>query len=159
MNKDINLNKKALGEYIEFQRGYDLPKTKMKDGPYPVVGSNGIIGWHNRYTTNAPGITIGRSGNVGKPFICHTKSWSHNTTLFAKKFTNIDPLFSYYFLKTLKLENYSNGSAVPTLNRNHIHNIPVAIPDINTQQKIAHILQSFDSLIELNNQINDYLAA
>lgn len=33
------------------------------------MGSNGIIGFHNEYTTDEPSITIGRSGNVGKPFI------------------------------------------------------------------------------------------
>ena len=39
--------KVRLGEVIEFQRGYDLPHSKMVDGEYPVMGSNGIIGWHN----------------------------------------------------------------------------------------------------------------
>ncbi len=34
----------VLGDLVTFQRGYDLPKTKMKFGKYPVVGSNGIIG-------------------------------------------------------------------------------------------------------------------
>lgn len=58
-----------LGDLVTFQRGYDLPKTKMKKGKYPVVGSNGIIGYHNDYTTENPSITIGRSGNVGNPTI------------------------------------------------------------------------------------------
>ncbi|MDR0372991.1 MAG: hypothetical protein LBI79_05490 [Nitrososphaerota archaeon] len=55
-----------LGGVLTFQRGHDLPKTQMIDGEYPVVGSNGIIGNHNEYTPEAPSITIGRSGNVGK---------------------------------------------------------------------------------------------
>ena len=37
----------ALGDLVTFQRGHDLPKSKMKKGKYPVVGSNGIIGFHN----------------------------------------------------------------------------------------------------------------
>ena len=39
-----------LGDLITFQRGHDLPKSKMKGGIYPVVGSNGIIGYHDEYT-------------------------------------------------------------------------------------------------------------
>ena len=42
-----------LGDLITFQRGHDLPKTKMQGGEYPVVGSNGIIGYHNEYTTES----------------------------------------------------------------------------------------------------------
>ena len=38
----------------------------MQPGAYPVVGSNGIIGYHNEYTTELPVITVGRSGSVGR---------------------------------------------------------------------------------------------
>lgn len=148
-----------LGDVITFQRGYDLPKTKMKGGKYPVVGSNGIIGWHDDYTTDIPGITVGRSGNVGKPFMLNRKSWSHNTTLFIKEYRGVLPQFIYYFLQTLDLENYAGGSAVPTLNRNHIHKLEVYIPsELETQVKITNILETLDSKIKLNIKINDNLA-
>lgn len=141
-----------LGDIVTFQRGYDLPKTKMNGGIYPVVASNGIIGYHNKFTTEEPSITVGRSGNVGNPFLYKGKSWSHNTTLYIREYKNVDPFFIYYFLKTLDLKNYAGGSAVPTLNRNHIHSLPVKIPtDILAQKQIASILSSYDNLIE-NNQ-------
>ncbi len=144
-----------LGDIITFQRGYDLPRTKMEPGEYPVVGSNGIIGYHNQYTTEAPCITIGRSGNVGGPQIQFGRAWAHNTTLFVKEFKNVDPVFVYYLLLTLDLGNYAGGSAVPTLNRNHIHSLPITIPaEIETQKRIARILSSLDDKIEVNNQIN-----
>ena len=147
-----------LGDIITFQRGHDLPKSKMCSGIYPVVGSNGIIGYHNEYTTESPSITIGRSGNVGKPFLYKGKSWSHNTTLYVKKFSEVDPVFIYYFLYTLDLGNYAGGSAVPTLNRNHIHTLSVTIPsDVVEQKQIASILSAIDDKIELNNRINENL--
>ena len=42
-----------LGELVTFQRGHDLPRSEMKEGLYPVAGSNGIIGYHNEFTTKA----------------------------------------------------------------------------------------------------------
>ena len=72
-----------LGEVITFQRGHDLPKSKMQRGEFPVVGSNGIIGYHNEYTTDAPSVTIGRSGNVGRPFLYKGRSWSHNIRMLT----------------------------------------------------------------------------
>ena len=147
-----------LGDLITFQRGHDLPKTKMQGGKYPVVGSNGIIGYHNEYTTEAPSITIGRSGNVGKPFLFKGRSWSHNTSLYIKEYKAVDPIFIYYFLQTLDLGNYAGGSAVPTLNRNHIHTLNVYVPtDIDEQRRIGAVLSVIDDKIELNTAINENL--
>ena len=57
----------SLGDFVYFQRGHDLPKTQMEVGEVPVAGSNGVIGYHDVATTKGPGITIGRSGNIGTP--------------------------------------------------------------------------------------------
>lgn len=150
----------SLGELITFQRGHDLPKKAMVEGNYPVVGSNGIIGYHNEYTTEAPSITIGRSGNVGNPFIVYGPSWSHNTTLYIKEYKDCDPVFIYFFLKTLNLGNYAGGSAVPTLNRNHIHSLLVRVPsEKQEQEKIGNFLKLLDEKIQVNNHVNENLAA
>ena len=150
--------KVKLIDIIEFQRGKDLTKENMKNGKYPVVGSNGIIGYHNKFTTEKPSITIGRSGNVGRPFIYDGKSWSHNTTLYIKKFKSINPYYIYYLLKNLHLEEYGGGSTVPTLNRNDIHQQKVYIPeDLRYQNEVSNFFISIDKKINLNNKINDNL--
>jgi len=148
----------TLGEVLNFRRGHDLTKKDMTFGKYPVVGSNGVIGYHNDYTTEDPCVSIGRSGNVGKPHILKQKCWAHNTTLYVDDFKGNEPGFIFYMLQTLNLENYRGGSAVPTLNRNHIHPIKLKIPyEINEQKAIAHILSILDEKIEVNNQINKTL--
>lgn len=148
----------TLGDLVKFQRGHDLSKTKMSGDGYIVAGSNGIIGYHNEYTTEGPCITIGRSGNVGTPYFYNEKCWAHNTTLYIKEFYEVDPKYIYYYLKTLNLGHYAGGSAVPTLNRNHIHPIEVNVPSsIKEQNRIANILTSLDNKIELNNEMNKTL--
>ena len=148
----------TLGDLITFQRGHDLPKSDMKNGQYPVVGSNGIIGFHDEFTTDAPSITIGRSGNVGKPFIYYGKTWSHNTTLYIKDYKGNDPTFVFYFLKTMDLANYAGGSAVPTLNRNHIHTLPIQVPaSVEIQKRIGNYLKLLDDKIAENKSINKNL--
>lgn len=147
-----------LGDVITFQRGKDLPRSKMIDGPFPVIGSNGIIGWHNEYTSSGPVITVGRSGNTGRPFMYKGAAWAHNTTLYVKEFKEAIPEYIYYFLQTLNLSSHAGGSAVPTLNRNHVHTLDISVPDLDTQARIATTLAAIDTEIKLNNQINDYLA-
>ena len=158
--KIINLKTKnweivKLGDIVTFQRGFDLPKSNFKNGNYPVIGSNGIIGQHNKFKAKGPGITIGRSGNLGEPYYIENDYWPHNTTLFSIKFHNSYPRFIYYLLKRMKLNRFNAGSAVPTLNRNHIHPIKVIAPkDIAEQERISDILSSLDKKIEINNKIN-----
>jgi len=148
----------SLGNLVTFQRGHDLSKDKFVNGPYPIVCSNGIIGYHSEYTTTGPGVTIGRSGNVGIPQYIESDFWAHNTSLYVKEFHNSDPKFIYYLLKMLDFSNYNSGTAVPSLNRNFIHPIEVIVPnDINTQKNIASILSSLDDKIELNRKMNEKL--
>jgi type I restriction enzyme S subunit len=146
-----------IGDIVTFQRGHDLPRDEMKEGQYPVAGSNSIIGFHNKFTTDGPGITIGRSGNIGNPQLHRTKFWAHNTTLYVKEFKLVEPFFFFYLLKTLDFTQLNSGSAVPSLNRNFIHPFKVKIPDLPTQTAIAEILSSLDDKIELNNKINQEL--
>lgn len=146
-----------LGDVLNFKRGHDLPKIKMQDGKIPVAGSNGIIGYHNEETPIHPCITIGRSGNVGTPYI-YDKCWAHNTVLYVDDFKGNDPKYLYYLLKTIPLSSFGGGSAVPTLNRNHIHPIEIKyFENIKTQKKIASFLSSLDDKIELNRHINENL--
>jgi type I restriction enzyme S subunit len=150
----------ALGDAVTFQRGHDLPKTQMTEGLYPVAGSNGIIGYHDAFTTEANGITIGRSGNIGTPHYYKTNYWAHNTVLYVKDFKGNFQKFIYYFLKTLDFTQFNTGSAVPSLNRNHIHELAISIPkDIAEQKAITSVLSSLDDKIDLLHRQNLTLEA
>ncbi len=156
--KYSQFQKRKLGEILNFRRGHDLCKKDMIYGIYPVVGSNGVIGFHNKFTTDIPCLTIGRSGNIGTPHFLKQKCWAHNTTLYVDDFKGSYPEYVYYLLKTLDLAHYGGGSAVPTLNRNHIHPVDVIFTtNIKDQIKIAHILSIIDKKIEMNNIINENL--
>lgn len=143
-----------LGDILNFRRGHDLPHSAMKPGNIPVAGSNGVIGYHDTATPIKPILTIGRSGNVGKPCF-YEEAWAHNTTLYVDDFKGNDPKFLYYLCQTMPFANFGGGSAVPTLNRNHIHPLETKIPvKVEDQHRIASILSSLDRKIELNNKIN-----
>ena len=148
-----------LGDLIEFQRGYDLPKSEFQEGNVPVISSNGILGYHNEVKSKAPGITIGRSGTVGLPQFINKDFFPHNTSLFVKDFKGNNVFYIFYLLKSLKLNEYKSGSGVPTMNRNHLHPIKIlGTKSIFKQQKIASILSSLDDKIEINNKLNDNLS-
>lgn len=155
-----SFGKTTIGKLVEFQRGYDLPKSEFVEGQYQVRSSNGILGYHNEYKCKGPGITIGRSGTVGLPHYVTDDFFPHNTTLFIKDFKGNFPKYIYYLIENLKLNEWKSGSGVPTLNRNHLHPIQVnAHLDLDSQKQIAKILSDLDAKIEVNNKINEELEA
>jgi len=150
----------TLGEVLTLQRGFDLPEAERKPGSYPVIASTGPVGTHSQAMVRGPGVVIGRSGSIGGGQYVVGDFWPLNTTLWIKDFRNNDTRFCYYLLKSLDLADFNVGSGVPTLNRNHLHPLPLMMPsNLNEQRAIAHILGTLDDKIELNRRMNETLEA
>ena len=54
-----------LGEIMSLEYGAPLKSEDRIEGPYPVYGSNGIVGYHNQYLVEGPAIVVGRKGTAG----------------------------------------------------------------------------------------------
>jgi len=77
--------------------------------------------------------------------------------LYVKDFKGNDELFIFYLLKNFDFTQYNVGSAVPTLNRNHIHPIDISLPPLSEQKAIATVLSSLDDKIDLLHRQNKTL--
>lgn len=109
---------RKLGEIINLPYGKPLKAENRIHGPYPVYGSNGIIGWHNKWMIKGPGIIIGRKGTPGVVTWSHQDFFPIDTTFYVEsKLSCISVHFLYFLLKHLNLPNLSADSAVPGLNR------------------------------------------
>ena len=149
----------VIGDVVTLQRGHDLPKDKMRQGSYPVAGSTETIGFHNSYTCEPPCIILGRSGNIGKPRLYLERCWAHNTALYSKEFKESNPYWVYAMLQTIDFKQFQGGSAVPTLNRNHVHGFPVTIPPKSVQDEFGMIASSFVNRVHLNEVENGRLVS
>ncbi|NBB75220.1 MAG: restriction endonuclease subunit S [Bacteroidetes bacterium] len=150
---------KKLGDFITLKRGYDLTKSDRRDGDVPVISSSGLSGYHDEAKVSGPGVITGRYGSIGEVHYVDEDYWPHNTTLYIEDFQGNHERFAYYFLINLNLEHYNSASSVPGLNRNHLHEISVRVPDVATQRRIADILEALDDKIVLNRQMNETLEA
>lgn len=131
------------------QRGYDLPKGQRNAGKYPVIGSNGIVGYHDSFNVKGPGVIIGRSGTLGQVYYSIENYWPLNTSLYVKDFHGNHPKYIYYFFQHLDISKYAAGTGVPTLNRNLLHPVPFAVPPLYEQKEIVEILSAVDKRLEL----------
>jgi type I restriction enzyme S subunit len=117
-----------LDDALVLQRGFDLPASARTHGTYPVMAASGINGYHDKHMVKGPGITTGRSGVLGRVFLIHSDFWPLNTSLWVKEFKRVSPYYAFELLRSLDFEMFNAGSAVPTLNRNHVHNLPITLP-------------------------------
>ena len=75
----------------------------------------------------------------------------------------LDTSFLYYFLRSpvgqAKLLERQTGTTVTGIKQAEFRKIEISIPEIGTQKRIASILGSIDEKIQVNNKINNNLAA
>lgn len=147
----------ALGDFITLKRGYDLPLRDRVEGDVPIISSSGPTGMHNVAKVAGPGVVTGRYGTLGEVFYSERPYWPLNTALYVKDFQGNIPRFIYYFMHTLGLGQRNAAGAVPGVNRNVLHQMPVRVPALPVQRRIADILSAYDDLIENNNRRMDLL--
>ena len=149
---------RKLGDVAPLQRGFDLPVNQMTPGPYPVVMSNGIGGWHSKYMVKGPGVVTGRSGTIGSLHYIEQNFWPHNTSLWVTSFNGNEPRFIYWLYASIGLERFGSGSGVPTLNRNDVHDLRVGFPcDVAEQRRIGTFFSRLDTLITLHQRKRQWL--
>lgn len=136
-----------LEDFAQLQRGFDITKKQQRPGPYPVISSSGPTSTHAEFKQRAPGVLVGRKGSVGRVHFVQDDYWPHDTTLWVRDFRGNDPEYVFRFLEAFDFTPYVTGVANPSLNRNHIHDLPVAVPPRATQEKIAQGLRIVEKRI------------
>ena len=150
--KNTTWREVKLEEIAPFKYGKSKVAKERITGKYDVYSSGGHCGYSDDMLANK-GIIIGRKGSVGTVYYSDKPFFAIDTAFFIDSVDKQSDLkFIYYLLTTLKLEEYNNDAAVPGLNRNLAHKLKLQIPDLETQEKIADILSTYDKLIENNNR-------
>jgi type I restriction enzyme M protein len=131
--------------------GASLPKAKRIDGPYPVVGSNGVTGFHNEYFTEGPTIVVGRKGSAGEVTWIEENCCPIDTTYYVK-LTSPDETelkYIYWILKTLNLPELKGGAGIPGLNRTDVYNAhKIPLPPLEMQKEIVAEIEGYQKVID-----------
>lgn len=147
---------RSLKTVMSIQRGFDLTAEQFINGPYPVYGSGGLMGYHKMKTSSAPSIIIGRSGSVGKLQFITDDFWAHNTTIYLSDTKGNNVRYLYYLLSAIDLQSLATQTAVPTLDRKNVlsYKFPIVL-DIKEQNLIASyldaVINAIDTEIEHRN--------
>ena len=149
---------KMLQDLLVLQRGFDLPTQDRVPGDFPIIAASGPSGTHAVAMAKGPGVVTGRSGVLGRVFLELDDHWPLNTTLWVKEFRGATACYAYEVLRLLDFKAFNAGSAVPTLNRNHIHGLPYVIPPLGCVEAYEVLAIRLHQRARLNAQQAQTLA-
>jgi len=132
-----------LGKIITLEYGKPLKKEDRKGGDYPVYGSNGVVGYHNKYLVKGPFIIVGRKGTAGAVTYSDKSGFPIDTTFYVQlreKF-EVDLKFLYLIMQTLNLGKINKQSGVPGLNRNDAYRVKIPLPSLDVQKEIVEQIE------------------
>ena len=130
---------------VKMQRGFDLPvQERQQDGKIPVFGSNGALDHHNVAKVKGGGVITGRSGTIGNVYYTEGDYWPLNTSLFSVDTYGNNIVYLAYLLTMYDLSRFTEGTGVPTLNRNKFHDKPIIDVSLDEQKQFADFVQQVD---------------
>lgn len=137
-----------LGERIALEYGAGLTEEVRKPGPFPVYGSNGVVGSHNVALVKGPGLLVGRKGSVGAVHRTQADFWPIDTVYFVKRLADDHWSYLQVLLEYLDLAKLNAATGVPGLSRRDAYALRGAFPPPPEQAAIARILDAADTAIE-----------
>lgn len=144
----------SVGDILELSYGKALKEADRSGGDVPVVGSGGIVGAHSAGITDAPTIVVGRKGSIGSVTWIDGPAWPIDTAYFVRpKSDDVDPRWTYWMLKSLRMETMNKSAAVPGLNRDDVYRLSIKLPSRPEQRRIAAILDHADALRAKRRQV------
>ncbi|MDR6194057.1 restriction endonuclease subunit S [Siphonobacter sp. SORGH_AS_0500] len=150
----------TLEEIINLEYGKPLKESDRSGNGFPVMGSNGIVGYHEKFLVKGPGIVVGRKGSAGEITWVNNNFFPIDTTYYITDKRGLDFLgFHYYLLKKVNLKKIESSSAVPGLNRNVVYSIKSEIPILSIVQRFSELVKPFFDKIAINEQQNQQLAS
>ena len=145
-----------FGELVENFDNVRQPLKKaersLRSGIYPYYGASGIIDYIDDYLFEGEYLLIGEDGanlvarSTPIAFKASGKFWvnNHAHIVQAKSEVLLDYLMRYF--NVLDLTPFITGTAQPKLTKSRLKTIPIPLPPLPEQRRIAAILDKADEL-------------
>ena len=154
----MKFNRYALSDLATIKYGKNQKKVLSESGNIPIYGTGGLMGYATTALYDKPSVLIGRKGTIGKVKYVEHPFWTVDTLFYTIINTDIVlPKYLYYVMSLIDLNNYNEGTTIPSLRTETLNRLEFDIPSLVEQETILSCLNPIDDKIALNNAINNNL--
>lgn len=173
MSFDDSIPRVALGDIAEVRSGWGFPNAHQgrEEGEYPfykvgdmnLPGNETVMSIANNYVSAevaknlgvrpAPAGTvifpkIGAAVATNKKRVLSVPSAYDNNVMGLVPTERVSSRFLYHWMQTFDLSRLANDSgAVPSIRKTEAEKVLIPLPDLDTQRKVAGLLDKFDALV------------
>ncbi len=145
---------RKLGDVAEFLDHLRRPVTESdrNAGPFPYYGANGLQGTIDNYLFDEPLVLLAEDGghfdnpNRGIAYRVSGKTWVNNHAHVLRAKPNIDLAFLCRVLENYDVTPFVTGTTRGKLTKAGASEIPIPVPPLPEQRRIAAILDQADAL-------------
>lgn len=146
--------RRSLGDVTTLHYGKALKQEDRVEGVAPVYGSSGEVGSHEIPLVSAPGIIVGRKGNVGSVYWTDSDFWPIDTVYYVEP-SNVS-WFLYQVLSHMAF--VSSDAAVPGLNRQFAYSRRLVWPSARLRGEFEQYARDLSAQISVLTRQNYKLA-
>ena len=128
-----------------------ITKAAREAGEYPYYGANGIQDYVANYIFDGTFVLVGEDGSVitksGTPVVtwAEGKIWVNNHAHIIEEKDGVMLRYLYHYLQTIDVTSLIHGN-IPKLTGGDFKALKIAVPPLEVQREIVHILDSFTLL-------------
>ncbi len=148
----------TLQKIATIKYGKNQKKVASSDGNIPIYGTGGLMGYATKSLYDRPSVLIGRKGTIDKVRYVTYPFWTVDTLFYTEiNEALVLPHYLYYAMTLLDLNQFNEGTTIPSLRTETLNSLEFRLPSIEEQRKILSIVEPIEEKIEINNQINNNL--
>ena len=147
-----------LSELATIKYGKNQAKVVCDKSEIPIYGTGGLMGNATKPLYDKPSVLIGRKGTIGKVKYVDHPFWTVDTLFYTEvNESEVFPLYLYYYMSQIDLNQYNEGTTIPSLRTETLNRLEIAIPSKDIQKKVLAVLETIDKKIDTNSEINHNL--
>ncbi|MBL4969639.1 restriction endonuclease subunit S [Bacillus sp. CLL-7-23] len=144
----------------KYRKPVNAEERAKRVGNIPYYGATGQVGWIDDYLTDEELVLLGEDGVPflepfkNKAYIIREKAWVNNHAhILRSNFGSEGNLFLLHYLNQFNFNGYVSGTTRLKLTQKKMAIIPVPLPPLNEQKRIAEKVERLLSKIDEAKQL------
>lgn len=128
----------------------------LEDGPFPIYGANGIMGYTNDFLVdNDFTIIFGRVGASGEIHLAKGKVWISDNAIYSENYDKhkVYLPFLFYLLKFKNLKRFATKTTHPIITQSFLNAFGILLSPLQEQKAIAQVLSTIDEATQKSDEI------